>query len=109
MLLIDKFSAIFDMFLIDRDSSIVAFNFDERAVGGKCLIHLAVERCQRNGQHGELCAQAPSDHPEMAEDLAKLSFESIGPNPAAIVSAAHHILAADRERVSPALSMCQTL
>jgi pyruvate,water dikinase len=68
VLLIDEFSKIFDGFSIgsndltqltlgvDRDSAIVAFDFDERDAGVKQMIRLAVEGCRRNPR---ACADRP--------------------------------------------------
>ena len=40
---------------VDRDSEIVAFDYDERDDGVKEMIRLAVEGCRRNGMHSGLC------------------------------------------------------
>ena len=117
VLLIDEFSAIFDGFSIgsndltqltlgvDRDSSVVAFDFDERDEGVKRMIRLAVEGSRRNGRHCGLCGQAPSDYPEMAEYLVRLGIDSISLNPDAVVATTRHILAIERQlgRTAPAL------
>jgi pyruvate,water dikinase len=117
VLLIDEFSAIFDGFSIgsndltqltlgvDRDSSVVAFDFDERDEGVKRIIRLAVEGCRRNARHCGLCGQAPSDYPEMAEYLVRLGIDSISLNPDALVSTTRHVLAIERRlgRAAPAL------
>ena len=61
VLLIDEFAKRFDGFSIgsndltqltlgvDRDTEIVAFDYDERDEGVKEMIRLAVEGCRRNG------------------------------------------------------------
>src|SRR6476619_8643943 len=76
---VDAFAQLFDGFSIgsndltqltlgvDRDSEIVAFDYDERDEGVKEMIRLAVEGCRRNGRHVGICGQAPSDYPDMAE------------------------------------------
>jgi pyruvate,water dikinase len=109
VLLIDEFSEIFDGFSIgsndltqltlgvDRDSSVVAFDFDERDEGVKRMIRLAVEGCRRNARHSGLCGQAPSDYPEMAEYLVRLGIDSISLNPDAVVSTTRHVLAIERQ------------
>jgi pyruvate,water dikinase len=97
VMLIDRFSKHFDGFSIgsndltqltlgvDRDSEIVAFDFDERDEGVKEMIRLAVEGCRRNGIHSGLCGQAPSDYPEMAEFLAEIGIHSMSLNPDTVV------------------------
>ncbi|MEO7402357.1 MAG: phosphoenolpyruvate synthase, partial [Burkholderiales bacterium] len=74
VLLLDAFAAYFDGFSIgsndltqltlgvDRDSEIVAFDFDERDEGMKIMLRLAVEGCKRTGRHSGICGQAPSDY-----------------------------------------------
>ncbi|WP_456451352.1 phosphoenolpyruvate synthase, partial [Hydrogenimonas sp.] len=81
---IDAFSEVFDGFSIgsndltqltlgvDRDSEIVAFDYDERDPGVLKMIELAVEGAKRNRRHSGICGQAPSDYPEVAEFLVKL-------------------------------------
>jgi len=113
VLLIDEFSRIFDGFSIgsndlthltlgvDRDSDIVAFDFDERDPGVKEIIRLAVEGCQRNHRHSGLCGQAPSDFPDFAEYLIRLGIDSISLNPDAVVRTTLHVLDVEKhlERV----------
>lgn len=97
VILIDAFARHFDGFSIgsndltqltlgvDRDSEIVAFDFDERDEGVKTMIRMAVEGAQRNGRHSGICGQAPSDYPEMAEFLVRLGIDSISLNPDTIL------------------------
>ena len=109
VLLIDEFSKIFDGFSIgsndltqlilgvDRDSEIVAFDFDERDPGVKQMIRLAIEGCKRNRRHSGLCGQAPSDYPEMAEFLVRLGIDSISLNPDVLVKTTMHILNIEKQ------------
>jgi pyruvate,water dikinase len=109
VLLIDEFSKIFDGFSIgsndltqltlgvDRDSAIVAFDFDERDAGVKQMIRLAVEGCRRNHRHSGLCGQAASDFPEIAEYLVRLGIDSISLNPDTIVKTTLHVLEIERQ------------
>lgn len=89
VLLIDEFSELFDGFSIgsndltqlvlgvDRDSEMVAFEFDERDPGVLAILKQAVEGAKRNGRHCGICGQAPSDYPEIAEYLVRLGIESM--------------------------------
>jgi pyruvate,water dikinase len=108
VILIDAFAKHFDGFSIgsndltqlalgvDRDSEIVAFDFDERDEGVKELIRLAVEGARRNGRHSGICGQAPSDYPEMAEYLVSLGIDSISLNPDSVVKTTRLILEAEK-------------
>ena len=94
---IDAFSEVFDGFSIgsndltqltlgvDRDSEIVAFDYDERDPGVLKMIELAVEGCQRNHRHSGICGQAPSDYPEVAEFLVRLGIDSMSLNPDSVL------------------------
>ena len=113
VMLIDEFSRIFDGFSIgsndltqltlgvDRDSSIVAFDFDERDAGVRQMISLAVEGCRRNERHSGLCGQAPSDFPEFADFLVRLGIDSISLNPDSIVSVTRRVLEIEQELAKP--------
>jgi len=104
VLLIDKFSKHFDGFSIgsndltqltlgvDRDSEIVAFDFDERDEGVKEMIRLAVDGCRRNGIHSGLCGQAPSDYPDMAEFLVEIGIDSMSLNPDTLLKTTKRVL-----------------
>ncbi len=104
VILIDKFSAYFDGFSIgsndltqltlgvDRDSEIVAFDYDERDDGVKEMIRLAVEGCRRNKIHSGLCGQAPSDYPDMAAFLVELGIDSMSLNPDTVLKTTRQVL-----------------
>jgi pyruvate,water dikinase len=104
VLLIDRFAELFDGFSIgsndltqltlgvDRDSEIVAFDYDERDEGVKLMIRLAVEGCLRNQIHSGLCGQAPSDYPDMAEYLVEIGIDSISLNPDTVIKTTQRIL-----------------
>ena len=104
VILIDQFAKRFDGFSIgsndltqltlgvDRDSEIVAFDYDERDEGVKEMIRLAVEGCRRNGIHSGLCGQAPSDYPEMAEYLVELGIDSMSLNPDTVIATTRNVL-----------------
>ena len=101
---IDAFAKLFDGFSIgsndltqltlgvDRDSQIVAFDFDERDPGVKEMIRLAVEGAKRNARHSGICGQAPSDYPEMAEYLVQIGIDAMSLNPDTVLATTRHVL-----------------
>jgi len=70
---------------VDRDSEILAFDYNERDPGVLRIIKWAIEGCQRNQRHSGICEQAPSDYPEVAEYLVKLGIDSISLNPDSVL------------------------
>ncbi len=108
VVLIDLFAKRFDGFSIgsndlaqltlgvDRDSEIVAFDYDERDQAVREMIRLAVEGCRRNGVHSGMCGQAPSDYPEMAEYLVGLGIDSISLNPDTVLPTTRRVLELER-------------
>jgi len=111
VILIDQFAKRFDGFSIgsndltqltlgvDRDSEIVAFDYDERDEGVKEMIRLAVEGCRRNGIHSGLCGQAPSDYPDMAEFLVRLGIDSMSLNPDTVIKTTRQVLQLETQLV----------
>ena len=101
---IDAFAQLFDGFSIgsndltqltlgvDRDSEIVAFDFDERDPGVKEMLRLAVEGARRNDRHSGICGQAPSDYPEMAEYLVAIGIDAMSLNPDTVLTTTRHVL-----------------
>jgi pyruvate, water dikinase len=111
VILIDEFAKRFDGFSIgsndltqltlgvDRDSEIVAFDYDERDEGVKEMIRLAVEGCRRNGIHSGLCGQAPSDYPDMADFLVRIGIDSMSLNPDTVVKTTRQVLELEQQLV----------
>jgi pyruvate,water dikinase len=62
---------------VDRDSEIVAFDFDERDPGMLKMLRLAVTGAKRNHRHIGICGEAPANYPEIAQFLAGLGIDSI--------------------------------
>ncbi|SKA30239.1 phosphoenolpyruvate synthase [Enhydrobacter aerosaccus] len=89
---IDAFAELFDGFSIgsndltqltlgvDRDSQIVAFDFDERDPGMLEMLRLAVTGAHRNKRHVGICGEAPANYPEIAAFLTDLGIDSISVN-----------------------------
>lgn len=96
-LLADRFLDHFDGFSIgsndmtqlmlglDRDSALVADEFDERDPAVLEVLRLAIEACNRRGKYIGICGQGPSDHPDLAEWLVAQGIQSISLNPDTIV------------------------
>lgn len=94
---IDSFARLFDGFSIgsndltqltlgvDRDSEIVAFDFDERDPGMLEMLKLAVTGAKRNRRHVGICGEAPANYPEIARYLAQLGIDSISVNPSSVL------------------------
>ncbi len=104
VVLVDRFAELFDGFSIgsndltqltlgvDRDSEIVAFDYDERDDGVKEMIRLAVEGCRRNGIHSGLCGQAPSDYSDIAQFLVEIGIDSMSLNPDTVIQTTEAVL-----------------
>jgi pyruvate,water dikinase len=90
---IDGFAALFDGFSIgsndltqlvlgvDRDSEVVAFDFDERDPGVLEMLRQAVVGAHRNHRYVGVCGEAPATYPEIAAFLTGLGVDSISVNP----------------------------
>ena len=70
---------------VDRDSEIVAFDFDERDPGMLEMLRLAVTGAKRNHRHVGICGEAPANYPEIARFLAELVIDSISVNAASLL------------------------
>lgn len=85
---------------VDRDSDVVAFDYDERDPGVLRMIELAVQGCHRNGIHSGICGQAPSDHPDFAAFLVRIGIDSMSLSPDCLLpmlQVVHDAEAADHE------------
>lgn len=102
---LDAFAEYFDGFSIgsndltqlalgvDRDSEMVAFDYDEAEPGVMELFRLAIEGCRRTGRHSGFCGQAPSDKPEIARFLVEHGIDAISLNPDAVIETTLNIVA----------------
>ena len=113
---IDAFAQLFDGFSIgsndltqltlgvDRDSQIVAFDFDERDPGVKEMLRLSIEGARRNGRHSGICGQAPSDYPEIAEYLVELGIDAMSLNPDTVLATTRRVLEVEKRLTQTAKS-----
>jgi pyruvate, water dikinase len=70
---------------LDRDSGIIAEQFDERDPAVKHMLHLAIQACRRAGKYVGICGQGPSDHPDLAKWLVEEGIESLSLNPDTVI------------------------
>jgi pyruvate,water dikinase len=109
---IDAFAQLFDGFSIgsndltqltlgvDRDSEIVAFDFDERDPGMTEMLRLAVEGAHRNKRHVGICGEAPANYPEVAQMLVEWGVDSISVNPSSVLQTIRIVSEAERKQLS---------
>ncbi len=96
-ILVDEFAKLFDGFSIgsndltqltlgvDRDSDILAANFDEEDPSVLRLIEIAIEGAHRSNRRCGICGQAPSDRPGYAQWLVDRKIDSISLNPDSVL------------------------
>jgi pyruvate,water dikinase len=109
VILIDDFAKRFDGFSIgsndltqltlgvDRDSAMVAFDFDERDPGVLAFLREAVEGAKRNGRHSGICGQAPSDYLEIAKYLVELGIDSMSLTPDSVLKTMRAVVELEKE------------
>ena len=83
---------------VDRDSELVAPEFDERNPAVLAMIALVIDGARRAGRKVGICGQAPSDYPEMVHFLVEKGITSISLNPDAVVRGLEAVAAAEAER-----------
>jgi pyruvate, water dikinase len=82
---------------IDRDSELLAEQFDEQDEAVKWMIRHVIESAHRHGAKVGLCGQAPSDHPEFARFLVECGIDSISVTPDSFVAVKRHVADAERQ------------
>ncbi|MEE9451163.1 MAG: phosphoenolpyruvate synthase [Gammaproteobacteria bacterium] len=70
---------------LDRDSALVAEQFDERDAAVKKLLHMAIQACRQQGKYVGICGQGPSDHQDFAKWLMEEGIDSISLNPDSVL------------------------
>jgi len=70
---------------IDRDSALVADDFDERDDAVKALLAMTIAACKKQGKYVGICGQGPSDHPDLALWLLDQGIESMSLNPDSVI------------------------
>jgi pyruvate,water dikinase len=87
---------------VDRDSDLVAFDYEERDAGVMTMIRMAIEGAHRNKRPIGICGQAPSDYPEYAEFLVRAGIDSISLNPDSVLGALRRVAAIEGLAPRPA-------
>lgn len=82
---------------VDRDSALVAFDFDERDPGVLEMMRQAIAGAHRNGRHAAICGQAPSDYPEVAAFLVGLGIDALSLDPDGVLELEGSMRGAGRE------------
>lgn len=97
IILSDRFSKYFKFFSIgsndltqltlgiDRDSQILAKEFDERNSAVKKLISQLIRTAHKNRRTVSICGEAPSNYPDFAKFLVKEGIDSISVEPDAVI------------------------
>jgi len=113
---IDAFAELFDGFSIgsndltqltlgvDRDSEIVAFDFDERDPGVLEMLRLAIAGAKRNGRHVGICGEAPANFPEVTRYLVGLGIDSISVNPSSILRTMQVVTEAEQAKAKTSVA-----
>ncbi|QMT60775.1 phosphoenolpyruvate synthase [Legionella sp. PC997] len=70
---------------LDRDSGLIAAQFDERNEAVKVLLHMAITACKKANKYIGICGQGPSDHQDFAQWLMKEGIESVSLNPDSVL------------------------
>jgi pyruvate,water dikinase len=86
---------------VDRDSDLVAFDFDERDPGVIEMLRQAIVGAKRRGRHVGICGEAPATYPDVARFLVRQGIDSISVNPQSALALIR--LAADAEMQTPDL------
>jgi pyruvate,water dikinase len=70
---------------VDRDSDLVAHDFDERNPAVLKVLASAIASCTARGTYVGICGQGPSDHPDLAAWLVEQGIESMSLTPDTVV------------------------
>ncbi len=76
---------------IDRDSDLLAGQFDARDPAVKWMIRHVIAEAHRHDCKVGLCGQAPSDHPEFARFLVECGIDSISVTPDSFIDVKQHV------------------
>jgi pyruvate,water dikinase len=81
---------------VDRDSSDLAYLFDEQNKAVKESIASLIAAAHKKGRKVGLCGQAPSDHPEFATFLVEAGIDTISVNPDSVLQVIEKVAEAEK-------------
>lgn len=76
---------------VDRNSALVAHDYDERDPAVKQLVAYVIDVAHETGTKIGICGQGPSDYPEFAAFLAERGIDSISLTPDTVIKTIEHI------------------
>jgi pyruvate,water dikinase len=82
---------------LDRDSSRVAYLYDERNEAVKQMIGMLIQQSKKSGVKVGICGQGPSDFPDFAAFLVELGIDSISVTPDSFLKTAWAIHAIEQK------------
>lgn len=82
---------------LDRDSSLVAYLYDERNEAVKEFIKMLITQAKKMNVKVGICGQGPSDFPEFAQFLVEQQIDSISVTPDSFVKTARAIAAIEKK------------
>lgn len=87
---------------VDRDNAEVAHVFNERDPAVQWALERVITTCHKHGVTVSICGQAPSDYPELVENLVKWGITSISVNRDVIEQVRETIYEAEKKLVGKA-------
>lgn len=85
---------------VDRDSTDLAYLFDERHEAVKKTIYDLIHSAHKGKRKVGICGQAPSDYPEFAAFLVEAGIDSISLNPDSVIGVKRRVAQAEANRRS---------
>lgn len=85
---------------VDRDSEVVAFEFDERDPGVLEMLRQAVVGAHDHNRPIGICGEAPANYPEIARFLTDLGIDSISVSPGSLAKTLHTVFEAEGARTA---------
>jgi pyruvate, water dikinase len=83
---------------VDRDSSELAYIFDEQNEAVKESIVNLIQAAHEKGRKVGLCGQAPSDHPDFAAFLVEAGIDSVSVNPDSVLPVIEKVAEAEKKQ-----------